>query len=263
MNASHSFLVPAFGHSPFLKECLESLRLQTQPSPILIATSTPFDGIAEVSRSFGAELYIHGPNKGIAHDWNTGIRRASTDWVTIAHQDDIYLPTYKEAVIHALQSVPDATLAFTDYAEITDDGMVRRETKLLKIKKALLQLGFLGRSSISQQFSKLNTLRFGSPIPCPSVTLRNDKTTPHFEEIFRLNMDWAAWLHLAKEPGSFVWVKEDLMLHRIHPGSETTSGIRDGHRTSEDIEILSRIWPKLIAKIISKSYGLAYRSNSQ
>lgn len=263
MNPTHSFLVPAHGCSPFLHECLESLRKQTQASSILISTSTPFEGIEGIAKAFDADLYVHSPNQGMSHDWNEGLKRMTTDWVTIAHQDDVYLPRYKEAVMEAIPIAPDPTLVFTGYSEILNDGSVRRDTRLLNIKRALLHLGFLGRSAIGDTWSKTNALRFGSPIPCPSVTLRNNSARPHFEDGFRLNMDWAAWLRKAAEPGSFVWVRDELMHHRIHEQSETTDGIVAGYRRDEDLAILVRLWPRPIAELIVRTYGIAYRSNAQ
>lgn len=260
---SHQFLVPAYGRSPYLRECLTSLRNQKVASPILISTSTPFADIHQLAEEFNAELYLHSPNRGIAHDWNTGLGRTRADWITIAHQDDIYLPDYSLEVLSAIDAFTDGIMAFTDYAEIAADGSVKRMGGLLKIKQALLHAGFLGRKSISDPWSKTNLLRFGSPIPCPSVTMRRGETLPVFETEFKLNMDWAAWLEMSKAPGRFIWVKKNLMLHRIHEDSETSDGIKAGYRTSEDLDLLCRIWPRPIARLIAKSYTIAYRSNSR
>lgn len=257
----HQFLVPAYGHSPYLKECLASLRAQSHPSPILIATSTPFDGISDIAKAFDADIFIHSPNKGIAHDWNTGFSRVDSEWVTIAHQDDIYLPSYTASILDAVKRHDDLIMAFTDYAEILSDGTRRTETTLLNIKKILLTLGFLGRQTISDHWSKCNMLRFGSPVPCPAVTMRARVGHQLFEQGFRLNMDWAAWLSLARMPGGFAWLQQELVLHRIHPDSETSSGIKGGYRKDEDLQMLRRIWPKPIAHLIASTYSIAYRSN--
>lgn len=259
---SHSFLVPAYGKSPYLRECLLSLTSQTRRSPILISTSTPFDGLESIARDFGARLHFHCPNQGIAHDWNEGMRHVESDWVTIAHQDDIYLPRFTEQVMSTLRHERNPSLAFTGYAEVLADGRARRGTPLLTIKKALLNLGFLGRQSIADRWSKLNTLRFGNAIPCPSVTLRTHPGQPHFETGLGLNMDWAAWIRKAQEPGSFVWIREELMHHRIHGQSETTDGIATGHRREEDFAILCRMWPRFMASLIVRSYHIAYQSNN-
>lgn len=255
--------MPAYGNSPFLRECLASLRNQRTQSPILISTSSPFEGIHQLADEFNADLHVHKPNLGIAHDWNVGLSKTTADWITIAHQDDIYLPTFTLETLALLERYPDATMAFTDYREISADGSAKSKGNLLKIKQALLMMSFLGRNSIADRWSKVNLLRFGSPVPCPSVTMRRGSTLPVFETRFKLNMDWAAWLQMANCSGRFVWIKKDLMLHRIHDESETTDGIKGGYRINEDIEILNRIWPKSIAKLIASTYSIAYQSNSR
>src|SRR6185312_4434303 len=117
---THSFLIPAFGHSPFLEECLRSLVNQTVRTNLIISTSTPFDGLYALAERFEAHCYVHSPNLGIAHDWNMGLSRVDTDWVTVAHQDDIYLPTFTEKVLSVVENKPDVELVFTDYAELLD-----------------------------------------------------------------------------------------------------------------------------------------------
>ena len=39
---THCFAVCAYKDSPYLRECMESLRLQEHPSPLLLCTATPF-----------------------------------------------------------------------------------------------------------------------------------------------------------------------------------------------------------------------------
>ena len=40
-NKEHTFVVCAYGESPYLEKCIDSLEKQTVKSRILIATSTP------------------------------------------------------------------------------------------------------------------------------------------------------------------------------------------------------------------------------
>lgn len=256
----HSFLVPAYGNSPYLRECLDSLRLQTRASPILIATSTPFEGIEALAREYGAELFVHGPNVSMAHDWNAGLSQVRSRWVTIAHQDDRYAPTYVQSMMQAINASREPLMAFSDYVELVN-GKLRSNTLLLRIKKALLHFGFLGRREIDSTRSKLNAIRFGNAIPCPAVTFRTACAEPHFADGFHVNMDWDAWIRKAAQPGSFVWVREPLMIHRIHSDSGTTEGIEAGHRAREDFETLCRLWPRPVARAIASTYLLAYASN--
>jgi glycosyltransferase involved in cell wall biosynthesis len=256
----HSFVVPAYGFSPHLAECLSSLRAQTvAASEVVVVTSTPSVEVEALVRSYGMPLIVHEGRQGIARDWNAALEQANGEWVTLAHQDDIYHPRFCELTLRAIDGVEDALIVFTDYAELAPAGPRKRST-LLKIKRGLLELGFLGGDVARSRFARTNALRFGCAIPCPAVTMRR-KARVNFDADFGVNLDWAAWLDLCERPGSFVWVREVLMAHRIHEESETTQAIVAGRRAREDEQLLRRLWPAWIAHMIVRSYRLAYASN--
>ncbi|WP_457095355.1 glycosyltransferase family 2 protein [Lysobacter sp. P5_B9] len=259
----HAFVVPAYRDSPHLRECLASLRGQQSRSPVIVCTSTPYEGLAALCDEMEARLVCHSPNRGIAHDWNMALGSAHAEWVTIAHQDDVYLPDFADRTLRLIERNPAAILVFTGYSEM-DQGGIRALGVPLRIKQILIELAMLGRESIETRFARTNLLRFGCPIPCPSVTLRRTSLPQGFafDQKFRVNLDWDFWLRLARESkGAFACDRKVLMHHRIHPGSETTSGIADGVRMREDRELFGRVWPAPIASLIAKAYALSYRYN--
>lgn len=256
----HCFVVPAHGESPHLEECLRSLAAQTVPSRIIVTTSTPNPLISGLATRYAAALHVNDRQEGIGADWNFALGAADATWVTLAHQDDVYLPDFLAQCQHGIGHHPDALLALTDYAEIIE-GRTRSRSTLLRIKRVLLELGFLGRSRTASRFLKTNTLRFGCAISCPTVTLNLGKANLRFRTDLKVDLDWAAWLELARQPGAFVYIRQPLMLHRVHPASETSGAIADGHRAREDADILRQLWPRFIADAIAATYRIAYRSN--
>ncbi|MDN5781537.1 MAG: glycosyltransferase family 2 protein [Luteimonas sp.] len=257
--SNHCFVVPAYGESPHLAECLHSLGTQSTKSRALITTSTPNRHIADLAQRHGIQVHVN-PQRdgGIGADWNFALAQARSCWVTLAHQDDVYLPGFTDKVFRALSRNPDAVLAFSGYDEI-EENMLRPASTLLLIKKILLELGFLGRSRASSRFSKTNALRFGCAIPCPAVTVKSDGF--RFSTELKVDLDWAAWLELARSPGAFVYIRQSLMQHRVHSESETSSAISTGVRLAEDEALLRSLWPAFIARAILASYRIAYRSN--
>lgn len=258
--ADHTFVVPAYGHSPHLDACLASLRAQTSGSRIVLSTSTPLPEIGAAAARHDAEVFVHAPNRGIGHDWNMALARSRSDWTTIAHQDDLYHPAYAERLVAAGNRVTGTLLVFCDYAEL--HGTERRpDVALLRLKRVLLELGFLRRDAVASVAGKRRVLRFGSAIPCPAVTLhRNALRVLRFREDLRVNLDWMAWLELAARPGAFVWLRETLMEHRIHAGAQTTIGLLEGVREREDLAVLASIWPQPIAKMIVATYRGIYEA---
>jgi glycosyltransferase involved in cell wall biosynthesis len=259
----HAFVVPAYGRSVHLEDCLASLASQTRPSPIVVCTSTPYEGLEAVCSRFGARLVCHGPNRGIAHDWNAALDEADAEWVTIAHQDDVYLPGFAERTLALAERYPRAVLVFTEYEEVDDKG-VRPRSLLLRIKRILVEFGMLGFRHVSSRWAKTNLLRFGCSIGCPTVTLRLPALPSgmRFSERYRVNLDWDFWLRLARDvDGGFACDRQVLMRHRIHGESETTTGIVEGIRFREDLELFGRVWPAPVANAITRAYALSYRFN--
>lgn len=105
-------------------------------------------------------------------------------------------------------------------------------------------------------------LSLGDAICCPSVTFVKDRLP---EKIFtfgyRSDVDWQAWEKISHLKGSFVYVNRPLMCHRIHEESETSKVLGDHARKQEDYEMFCRFWPRPIARILVKIYGLAEHSN--
>jgi glycosyltransferase involved in cell wall biosynthesis len=261
--SQHAFVVPSYRDSPHLRECLASLRDQELRSPVVVCTSTPHDGLAPLCDEFGARLVVWSPNRGIAHDWNMAVDSVDAEWVTIAHQDDIYLPEFAARTMRMVERNPSAILTFTGYQEMDDHG-VRAMSASLRIKRVLVEFGMAGRESVSAHFARRNLLRFGCPIPCPSVTLRKGSLPEdlRFSPRFKVNLDWDFWLRLATEvDGAFACDRTVLMRHRIHSSSETTSGIADGTRFHEDRELFGKLWPAPLASLLTKAYSRAYHYN--
>lgn len=264
MQPTHTFVIPAYGRSVHLQRCLESLTAQNVPSPIIVATSTPHGELDALCSQYGAKLYTHGPNRGIAHDWNVALRQASSEWITLAHQDDIYTPEFLRCTMEAVAMRRQAILAFSDYEELDESG-VRARALPLRIKRALVELGMMGRLSASARWQKTNVLRLGCAIPCPTVTLHRSVVDGGllFDPRYRVNLDWDMWLRIAQEAGgAFVRSRRKLVYHRIHGASETSAGIADGSRTREDQELFERLWPRPIARVLSRLYSRAYRYNT-
>ncbi|MBA2237269.1 MAG: glycosyltransferase [Lysobacter sp.] len=258
--SDHCFVVPAYGESPYLDACLRSLAAQETPTRVLIATSTPNLHIRGLADAHGLPLHINPQRGGIGSDWNFALSLADAPWVTLAHQDDIYLPRFVALTLQAISADPDAVLAFTRYQEIEGETL-RRSSRLIGIKHALLELGFAGGSRAATRVAKTNVLRFGCAIACPAVTINAAASRLRFRTDLEVDLDWAAWLDLARAPGSFVYIREPLMRHRVHADSGTSAAIDTGRRLAEDEALLRSLWPAAIARAITATYRIAYRSN--
>lgn len=261
LNSDHTFALCAYGESPYLEECLASLIAQTVKTNILIATSTPNDHIETIARRYGVPLHINDGAPGISHDWNCAVSHCKTPLVTIAHQDDVYLPSYAEAVLNSVNGSGRPLIFFTNYGEIRDGRSVD-DVRILKVKRLLLSPLKI-RCLRKFKAVKRGVLSLGSSICCPSVTLcLPNLSNPIFLEGMRCNLDWEAWERASRREGEFLYDQRILMRHRIHEGSETTSLIENDVRSQEDYVMLCKFWPSLIARAVWKFYVTSQSSNS-
>lgn len=256
----HTFVICAYKESPFLEECIVSLKKQTCKSNIIIVTSTPNAYISRLGEKYEIEVEVNTGEAGIVQDWNFGYSQCQTPYITIAHQDDIYMPHYAERAVEHLEKSKKPLIYFSDYCELRNGRQVR-SNKLLFVKRVLLsplRVKVLQKS----RFVRRMSLAFGNGICCPAVSFAA-KNLPDkvFTVGFRSCEDWEAWERLSRMHGEFLYDPQILMAHRIHEGSETSIIIGDNARSKEDYEMFCRFWPKWFAKILIKFYSASEKSN--
>jgi len=258
----HTFAIPVYGAASGLGLLIRSLRSQTgRRSAILLASSTPSPELEEFARRHGLPLHINPRRIDIATDWNFALAVAETALVTLAHQDDVFAPDYLARLSGALSRHPGAVIAFSDYSEHSPEG--ERPTNInLRIKRALSRRAFRTRECLTETRDKLRLLSLGNPICCPSVMLNRATLGEfHFPQGFQTNLDWMAWLQLARRPGGFVYVRERLVSKGVHPASETTATIANRAREREDRAMFEELWPRPVAALLTAVYRLGYRAN--
>lgn len=259
-NNEHTFAVCAYKESPYLEECIQSVQSQTVQSKVIMTTSTPNEYIKKISEKYNIPLYINEGEKGITQDWNFAYRMAETKLVTIAHQDDVYLPNYAEQILELNEKAKNPLILFTDYAELRN-GKVVSNNRLLKVKRILLfplKLPLFWNS----KFVRRRVLSLGCPICCPAVTLAKDNLPDQvFKAGFRSAEDWEAWEMLSKRKGAFAYTRTIGMYHRIHAESETSVILGDNARIQEDYVMFKKFWPEFIARILAKTYSSSEKSN--
>lgn len=251
----HTFIIPAYKNSIYMEDCIISLREQTIPSKILITTSTPSEFLFDIAKRHNIEIDINEHGGSIAKDWNFALKSCKTKYLTLAHQDDIYFPDYAESCVKCAEKPInwDNLILFTDYKEIMID-QPRRFSLNIYVKKLLLVM-FLLKNNIKNHFLKKSMLSLGNPISCPSVMF-NLKNIGSFEfsDEYKYNLDWEAWLRLAKMKGRFVYLNERLMAHRLHNESQTSIQIQSNMRIEEEERIFQSIWNKPMAKLLMQFY---------
>lgn len=256
----HTFVICAYKHSQYLEECICSVLNQNIKSRVIVSTGTPNAYIKELAKKYKLPLFINPNPSSLASDWNFAMSCATTELVTLAHQDDVYESGYAENIWKAYNKSKNPIIVFSDYAELRN-GKTVLKNRLLTIKRIML---FPLKSSVlwNNRFVRRRILSFGSAICCPAVTLVKSKIPVNlFEDNMKSNIDWQAWERLSKEKGAFVYVAKPLMKHRIHEESTTSGLLKDSARKAEDLYVFQKFWPRPIALLIEKVYQKGEESN--
>lgn len=262
MSLTHSFAICAYGQSSYLEECIRSVLAQEgSTSEVFIATSTPSEWLSAVAERYDLPIYVNTGEHGIGQDWNFALSKASGQYVTLAHQDDVYLPSYARVALEYLCRSSTSLIFFCNYGEIRR-GEACDQSRLLSIKRSLLR-PLAGGSFASSKWMRRRILSIGSAICCPSVTLNmNVCPTQPFRLNMKSNLDWDAWEQLSRMDGEFWYDSRILMRHRISEESATSALIEDGTRAQEDYEMIKRFWPQPLASLMYRVYAKGMDSNT-
>lgn len=259
--ADHTFALCAYGDSPYLEECIHSLKGQKIQSKIILATSTPSPYIDEIAAKFDIPVMINTGEKGIGADWNFAYGCATTPIVTIAHQDDLYEPEYTERMLEQINQAKKTILWFCDYWELRGTERVN-DNKNMRIKHLMLSPLKI-KAFHKSRFVRRRILSLGCPICCPAVTYVKEQAGEKniFSTEMKVSLDWDQWEKQSRKKGEFVYCPEPLMCHRVHEESATTELIASKTRSKEDMEMFCRFWPGWIAKRLEKMYSSSENSN--
>lgn len=136
----------------FLKECLESLKIQTLSTAEIVIV---FDGA--VASELEAEVMRYMPvlpikivrlpkNVGLGKALNEGLKHCSYNWVFRMDTDDICLPERFEKQVEFIQQHPNVVLCSGHIAEFSDDKTIITSYRKVPIGKTAIKKSSLKRN---------------------------------------------------------------------------------------------------------------------
>lgn len=253
-----TLVVCTYKECQYLEESIQSIINQTQKPNILISTSTPNSYVKNIADKYNIEVRVNNDG-GQIKDYNFAMNQADTKLIMLAHQDEVLVNTFIEDSLKALNYAKDPIISFTDYIEMHNDVVDKEQSTMVKIKKMLLwpvRFKFLRGTIVGKRL----TLCMGDPITHPSVICVKEKMPKVvFREEYKAAMDWDLWERLSKCSGSFVYVDNILLHHRMNDENQTAVLLRTTNdRYENEYEIFCRFWVKPIAKLLMRFYSKAY-----
>lgn len=256
--AVHTFVILAYKESPYLEACIHSVLSQSVHSTVVIATSTPNSYIQHIADENGLQVLVNSNGGSIGKDWNFGLQCADTNYVTLAHQDDIYYPDFAARCIVEAEkhTYSKPLMAFT--RSLTYQGDKEVGLSIKNIVRWILIMPFHLKRCISSKGIKQSILLFSNSISCPGVFyVKENLKAFRFNEEAKYILDWQAWYEMSQMEGSFIYVPDVLHMHREH-GESATSSTQLTILQQEEFNLLKRIWGNAtIAKLITRLLVLA------
>lgn len=250
-----TFVVCAYKECEYLEESIDSILNQTVKANILISTSTPNDYVQGIADKYGIEVRIN-PNGGQIKDYNFAMQQPDTELIMLMHQDEVLADTFVERVLFELNHTKKPIIAFTNYIEMHNNVVDKKPSVMVRIKRWML-LPLRVRCFSGTWLGKRGIQLFGDPITHPTVVcVKKEMPEELFREKYKASMDWDLWERLSRQKGSFVYVKEVLLYHRMNDENQTVKLLTTTNARYEDeFEIFCRFWPKTIAKFLMRFYS--------
>ena len=257
----HVFAVCAYKESPYLDECLRSLKNQSVPTEIILCTSTPNPYISAMAEKYGIELKINEKKGDIQTDWNYAYSVADAEYITLVHQDDVYDKEYTRYLYHAIEKYDDIIMFYTNYCPIKMRGTSKSYKKDINCRlRGFFNLPMHFQILADKVFWKRGILKFGNSVCCSSVTYHKSRLGEEyvFSSRLRYCLDWDTFLKLSDLEGRFAYEKKILTYFRIHDNATSKKCIENKMREKEDYIMFCKLWPKMVAKLLMCFYRLAY-----
>ena len=230
-NTNHTFAVCAYKDSPYLEQCLKSLVNQTVSTNIILCTSTPSPYIQNLADKYDIPVYVREGKSDIQDDWNFAYDTAQTQYVTIAHQDDVYGKNYTKVLFEKRRRYPDMSIFFCSYHAIK--GIREDDKERSSMVKRLLCLPVSLTGIAHWKWIKKSCLCLGNSISCPMITYNKNITG---DTIFQSKLGF----------------------YRIHDGATSKQFLLNHKKEAEDITMFRHFWPMWMVKVIMVFYKKSY-----
>ena len=119
-----STIIPAYNAERTVAQAIDSaLSQDCEGHEVVVINDGSTDSTSAILHKYGSQIQvITQSNGGLSVARNAGIRRSTGRYLAFLDSDDIWLPGKLKTMVSALERNPLASLAFSDYILIDDNG---------------------------------------------------------------------------------------------------------------------------------------------
>lgn len=239
-----SVIIPTYNGERFIAAALDALLCSThRPSEVLLYDDGSTDRTLEIAHKFASDLPLRIEVNVVRGNWvrstNKALARASGEFVTFLHQDDVWLPNRLERFYQAL-ALPGVFDVFLNASYFVDDAGTKSGLWSAPLTPGLNDGLVVARNLIIQNF-----------IAMPGVIFRRHLLQRELEsgqdvldESLWYTADWDLWLTLASRSAWF-YDPEPRTCFRIHSESLTAKSKADSEFQEQFIRVITKHYPRL------------------
>lgn len=234
-------VIPLFHGARFVGETIGSLLAQTWPDfRLLCIDDASDDDSAAVARTAGGEriTVLQNPARlGLGANWNRALETADTEYLLIAHQDDIYEPDYLATMVRLLDEHPRALAAHSRATTVDENG------RLIPDPAGAFKDTFWSPAEPQERepAEELAVLQRGNYVIAPSVLLRMStvKQLGPFDARYGFVTDWEYWMRASLAGFTLVGTHARLVRFRRHAQTATRAQELTMQRYEEELALLT------------------------
>lgn len=216
-----SICIPTYNRASTLPKTINAILSQTfSDFELIISDDASRDVTEDVVRSFKDKRICYfrsEANLGLYPNWHRCIQLASTEYIAIYHDHDVYLPTIVERSVALLDRFPSASFVHTALLMINDQDTpvgidIRSFPELMR----------------GVEMARLLAGKWASPIMAATAMVRQQayrRVGPYRHQQYGLGCDLDMWFRLS-QVGDVAYVSEPQALIRVRRKGEETARFR-------------------------------------
>ena len=236
-------VIPAYNGSLYLATTIASLLAQTHRDfRMFVVDDRSDDNSVAIARAFEdprLTVTMNAERRGLAGNWNVAQSLATTSYLLIAHQDDVYSPDFLARMTRLLDEHPRAFIAHSRVQYLDGRGRTFRPAA------ARFKDRFWPEDDPYERepAAELAALQGGNYIVCPSVLYRSSavRAIGRFNESLTFVPDWEYWIRGLSQGFSIVGTHEQLLQWRRHETTATSREEATLRRYDEELALLEWI----------------------
>lgn len=206
-----SVVIPCFNGAEFLSRSINCVLSQTfQDWELIFIDDGSTDNSLDIARTYNDQRIkiIHQDNNGVSYARNEGLKIAQGKYVAFLDSDDEWNNGFMEKMLSALESNPDAVLAYCGWKNVGLAG---------KRSNPFIPPSYETSDKISILFTSCRW-----PIHAALVRMEAVQVGGCFDNRYKNAEDYALWLRIAIN-GKIMLVPEVLASYHFHEGGQASN----------------------------------------